>query len=108
MAHKIKPRRSYTANLVPLPEDLTTHEMAINWADNRLFVKLPDNTIKTIILGGTGSITNTSGGSASIVEASTSAGFPATGAIGTLYHATSVSRIYFWDTSGVYVEVGPK
>jgi hypothetical protein len=47
------------------------------------------------------------GGSANIVEATTSAGFPATGASQTLYHATDVRRIYFWDASGVYVEAGP-
>ena len=47
------------------------------------------------------------GGSANIVEAATAAGFPATGASGTLYHATDVRRIYFWDASGgVYVEAG--
>jgi hypothetical protein len=48
------------------------------------------------------------GGSANIVEAATAAGFPATGASQTLYHATDVRRIYFWDaTGGVYVEAGP-
>jgi hypothetical protein len=47
------------------------------------------------------------GGSANIVEATTSAGFPATGSAGTLYHATDVRRIFFWDASGVYVEAGP-
>jgi hypothetical protein len=48
------------------------------------------------------------GGSANIVEAATAAGFPATGATGTLYHATDVRRIYFWDATGsVYVEAGP-
>ena len=47
------------------------------------------------------------GGSANIVEATTAAGFPATGSAGTLYHATDVRRIYFWDaSSGVYVEAG--
>jgi hypothetical protein len=46
------------------------------------------------------------GGSANIVEATTAAGFPATGAAQTLYHATNVRRIYFWDASGVYVEAG--
>ena len=47
------------------------------------------------------------GGSANIVEATTAAGFPATGSAGTLYHATDVRRIYFWDaTGGVYVEAG--
>jgi hypothetical protein len=48
------------------------------------------------------------GGSANIVEAATAAGFPATGASQTLYHATDVRRIYFWDAAGgVYVEAGP-
>jgi hypothetical protein len=48
------------------------------------------------------------GGSANIVEAATAAAFPATGSAGTLYHATDVRRIYFWDAaSGVYVEAGP-
>jgi hypothetical protein len=48
------------------------------------------------------------GGSANIVEAATAAGFPGTGASQTLYHATDVRRIYFWDAAGgVYVEAGP-
>jgi len=48
------------------------------------------------------------GGSANIVEAATAAGFPATGASQTLYHATDVRKIFFWDsTGGVYVEAGP-
>jgi hypothetical protein len=46
------------------------------------------------------------GGSGSIVEATTAAGFPATGSSsGTLYVATDVSRVYRWSGS-VYVEVG--
>jgi hypothetical protein len=55
----------------------------------------------TITISATGG-----GGSANIVEAATAAGFPATGSVGTLYHATDVRRIYFWDSSGVYVEAG--
>jgi hypothetical protein len=47
------------------------------------------------------------GGSANIVEATTSAGFPATGASGTLYIATDASRVYRWSSS-VYVEIGPQ
>jgi hypothetical protein len=48
------------------------------------------------------------GGSGNIVEAATAAGFPATGASQTLYHATDVRKIYFWDsTAGVYAEAGP-
>jgi len=58
-------------------------------------------TITDGVLAATGG-----GGSANIVEATTAAGFPATGSSGTLYHATDSSRIYFWDASGVYVEAG--
>jgi hypothetical protein len=48
------------------------------------------------------------GGSANIVEAATAAGFPGTGSAATLYHATDVRKIFFWDsTGGVYVEAGP-
>ncbi len=48
------------------------------------------------------------GGSANIVEAATAAGFPATGASSTLYVSTDANRAYRWDTSGVYVEIGPQ
>jgi hypothetical protein len=54
----------------------------------------------TISAGGGG------GGSANIVEATTAAGFPATGASNTLYIATDVSRVFRFDTSGVYIELG--
>jgi cellulose 1,4-beta-cellobiosidase len=40
------------------------------------------------------------------VEATTAAGFPATGASQTLYVSTDASRIYRWAGS-VYVELGP-
>jgi hypothetical protein len=46
------------------------------------------------------------GGSANIVEAATASGFPATGSVGTIYHATDVRRIFFWDATGFYVEAG--
>jgi hypothetical protein len=49
------------------------------------------------------------GGTANIVEAATAAAFPATGSSGgTLYIATDVSRVYRFDASGVYVELGPE
>ena len=41
-----------------------------------------------------------------IVEATTAAGFPATGASQTLYVSRDVSRVYRWDSSGVYIEIG--
>jgi hypothetical protein len=46
------------------------------------------------------------GGSANIVEAATAAGFPATGASQTLYVSRDASRVYRWDSSGVYIEIG--
>ena len=48
------------------------------------------------------------GGSANIVEAATAAGFPATAsaASNTLYIATDASRVFRFDSSGVYVELG--
>jgi hypothetical protein len=47
------------------------------------------------------------GGAANIVEATTAAGFPATGASQTLYISRDQSRVFRWDSSGVYVELGP-
>jgi len=118
---------------VPTLAELGSHECAINWADKILYVKADDGGLTSIALGGSSTlptassnvlggikvgsgltITNGvlaatgggSGGSANIVEATTAAGFPATGSAGTLYHATDSSRIYFYDASGVYVEVG--
>jgi|688.fasta_scaffold00746_41 hypothetical protein len=103
MPNKIKLRRSYTAGAVPLTTDLETNEVAINYADGKLFVKTPQNTIQAITLGGSGGGGGSS--SASIVEATTAAGFPATGASSTLYVATDASRVYRW-TGSVYVEIG--
>jgi hypothetical protein len=101
MPNKIKPRRSYTPNAVPTTSDLETHELAINWADNKAFTKNAAGNIVSVTLGGGGG----SGSSSSIVEATTAAGFPATGASRTLYVATDASRIYRWSGS-VYVEAG--
>lgn len=46
------------------------------------------------------------GGAANIVEATTAAGFPATGASQTLYIATDHSRVFRYDSSGFYIELG--
>lgn len=100
MPNKIKPRRSYTANSVPLTTDLESHELAINWADSKAFTKDAAGNIVSVTLGGGG------GGSSSIVEATTAAGFPATGASSTLYISRDSSRVYRWDSSGVYIEIG--
>ena len=52
------------------------------------------------------SITIAAAGSANIVEAATAAGFPATGASSTLYISRDSSRVYRYDSSGVYIEIG--
>jgi hypothetical protein len=41
-----------------------------------------------------------------IVEAATASGFPATGFSQTLYVSRDSSRVYRWDSSGVYIEIG--
>jgi hypothetical protein len=101
MPNKIKPRRSYTANSVPLTTDLETHELAIRWTDSNpaMFTKDVSGAIRTIVLGGGGS-------SANIVEATTTAGFPATGSASVLYVSRDQSRVYRFDSSGVYIEIG--
>lgn len=54
MPNKIKPKRSYTTNSVPLTTDLDTHELAINWADGKAFTKNAAGQIVTVTLGGSG------------------------------------------------------
>jgi hypothetical protein len=54
MPNKIKPRRSYTANSVPLTSDLDTHELAINWVDGKAFTKDASGNIVSVTLGGSG------------------------------------------------------
>jgi hypothetical protein len=57
-------------------------------------------TIASGVLSTTGG-----GGSANIVERATAAAFPA-GAANTIYIATDVGRVYRFDSSGVFVEIG--
>lgn len=52
MPNKIKPKRSYTANSVPLAADLDTHELAINWQDGKAFTKNASGNIVSVTLGG--------------------------------------------------------
>jgi hypothetical protein len=52
MPDKIRPSRSYTANSVPLSSELTTNEIAINYADSKLYYKTPGGAIQSITLGG--------------------------------------------------------
>ena len=99
----IKPRRNWDANRVPLSSDLVDNEIAINFADGILYAKNPANgNIVSITLGGSSG----GGGSANIVEAATTAGFPATGASQTIYISRDSSRVFRWDSSGVYIELG--
>lgn len=103
--NRIKPRRLYTSGYVPVvtgsTPDLDRNEIAINWADGKIFTRDDNDQLVTLTLGGGGG-----GGSANIVEAATVSAFPATGAAGTLYIATDASRVFRWDASGVYVELG--
>jgi hypothetical protein len=102
MPNKVKVKRTYTSGVVPTAAELGPHEFAVNWADGIVFVKGPDGTIQSVTLGGSGG----GGGSSNIVEAATAAGFPATGASGTLFISRDSSRVYRWDSSGVYIELG--
>jgi hypothetical protein len=99
MPNPVKPKRSYTAGVVPTAAELQSHECSINWADRVLFVKSADGTVQSIPLGG-------GSGATEIFEAATTAGFPATGSAGVLYVSRDYSRVYRWDASGVYIEIG--
>jgi hypothetical protein len=134
MPNKIKPRRSYTANAVPVVSgptpEIEQHEMAVNWTDGKLFTRDANNQLVSITLGGSGSIPTasasvlggvkvgggltitdgvlaaTGGGSGlALAEHATTAQFPATGVAGTLYCATDAGRLYRW-TGSVYAELG--
>lgn len=56
MANKIKPKRSYTANSVPLTTDLEVNELAIRWdaSSPAIFTKNASGQIVTVALGGSG------------------------------------------------------
>jgi hypothetical protein len=104
MPNRIKPKRSYTANSVPLTTDLDTHELAIRWDSSSpaMFTKDASGNIVTLTLGGGGS----GSGATEIFEAATTAGFPATGSAGVLYVSRDASRVFRFDASGVYIELG--
>jgi hypothetical protein len=52
MPNKVKLKRSYTVGAVPLTTDLDVNEVAVNWADNKLFTKNSAGNIVSITLGG--------------------------------------------------------
>jgi hypothetical protein len=90
----VKIKRSTTAGSTP---SVSYGELAYNSADNRLFVGNAANIATIVGSGG--------GGSANIVQAATTAEFPA-GVVGTIYIATDSSRVYRFDASGFFVEIG--
>ena len=48
MAHVIKPKRSETALSVPQSSDLQTNEMAVNVADQKIYMKASNGSVVTI------------------------------------------------------------
>ncbi len=48
MAHVIKPKRSETALSVPQPSDLQTNEMAVNVADQKIYMKASNGSVVTL------------------------------------------------------------
>lgn len=100
MANTIKIKRSSTASAVP--SSLEYGELAINYADGKLFYKNASNQIVELVLSGGGG----GGGADEVLEYTATTDFPATGNTSYLYIATDTSRVYRW-TGSVYVEVGP-
>jgi uncharacterized protein YjiK len=94
MPKVVKIKRSSIAGSTP---SVSYGELAYNAADNKLFAGNAANQAVVVGAGG--------GGAANIVEAATTAEFPA-GAVGTIYIATDSSRMYRFDASGVFVEIG--
>lgn len=82
----------------PSASDFATNEPAWDRTAKKLYVKAGDGTMVEIGAGG--------GGTTEILEYATTASFPATGTTARIYLATDTSRLYRWDSSGVYVELG--
>lgn len=76
------------------PSSLASGQIAINEADGVLFYRTA-----------AGSVSQFSSGGGAAVYAATS-NFPATGSSSTIYLATSTNRVYRWDSTGAYVEIG--
>lgn len=77
MPHKIKPKRSYTANAVPTTSDLETNELAIRWDSSSpaMFTKNAAGNIVSVTLGG-------GGGSSGLTWSEVPASASATGTAG--------------------------
>ena len=89
--YPIQLRRNGTA--AATPSSLLHGELAINYADSKLFWKDSSNVIRSFTLQD------------EVVEYQATSNFPATGSTTLLYLATDASRAYRW-TGGEYVEVG--
>jgi hypothetical protein len=59
MPNKIKPKRSYTTNLIPRSEDLEPHELAVNWTDGKIFTKNASGRVLSLSVGSPGSLSLT-------------------------------------------------
>lgn len=60
MGTVIKLKRSPVSGTIPLPANLEFGEVVLNYADDVLYFKKPDNTI--------GSITNAAGGGSALIQ----------------------------------------
>ena len=96
----VKVKRSTVAGSTPT---LSYGELGWNSADGKLYA---GNAANQAVLVNTPSVGGGGGGSANIVEAETAAGFPQSGAFGTLYISLNAGRVFRWDVSGVYIEIG--
>lgn len=92
----VKVKRSNVAGSTPT---LSYGELGYNAADNRLFAGSAANQAVVVGAGG-------SGGSSNIVEASTFASLPSSGAASTIYVVADTNKLYRWDGSQ-YREVSP-
>lgn len=92
MANTVRLPYSNTANNTP--SSLGNGVIAVNQADGKLFYR-----------NGSGAVTALATGGGASLYSSTSS-FPATGVSTTLYLDTSSNRIYRWDSTGNYVEIG--
>jgi hypothetical protein len=95
-----KIKRCNVAGSIPV---LSFGELGWNSADRKLYA---GDAANQSVLVNTPSSGGGGGGNANISEYATETLFPATGSSGTLYIATDESRVFRWDTSGVYIELG--
>lgn len=95
MANTVRLLYSNTASNTP--SSLGNGVIAVNQADGKIFYRSSAGAVTELATGG-------GGGGASVYSSTSS--FPATGSSSTLYLDTSSSRLYRWDSTGNYVEIG--